>query len=466
MDRNKPWEEKWEELEPLGAGGQGETYRAQSKADAGQFGALKKLKNRRNPQARRRMAREVVNLATVHQAGGRVPRVLDHNVSTDVVADGATPLYLVMELVEGETLSQLITRRGKLPLPEAAAIAIDLCRTIHVAHGESVLHRDLKPDNVMVRSSEAMTVATILDYGLSFNDASDGEEDLTQTAEAFRNPFLFLPEHLAGQPQRETRSDLTAVAALFYYMLTGLTPGPLLDAHGRKPHERDAQVLDSLSIGHPMVGHRLRTFFAKAFAQQLDLRFQTMDELVARIQELDKGVSDEVVEDPIAAATRASELLHRHSRPTILERFRLNADKLVQEVNALVNTLGGELQKKEVILSNAQLPEPKSPAGMDRVNVANGIQVQLRNHTRRKACRCIICADREECVVYHESFEIESNNRWRNESQTEVLRYPGSGSPPSLLIVPHFRTAIARMIDDLVRLAARRPDTRLMNSTT
>ena len=454
MASDQPWAEKWTKLTPLGKGGQGSAFRAESKSEPAQIGALKLLKNNGSAQARRRMAREVVNLATVHQAGGRVPRVLDHNASPENVGIAKVPLYLVMELVEGDTLRQLVASRGPLTLAEAVSIALDLCRTIAVAHGESVLHRDLKPENVVVKSSDEFAIATILDYGLSFNDQTDGDDDLTRIDEGFGNKFLILPEHSFGQDQRDPRSDLTAVAAIVYYCLTGLIPALLRDAQGKMPHQRNEDALQAVTESNPTTTHSLRTFFTKAFTYEVDLRFQTVDGLVSRLNELAKVTVAQMIEDPITAATRAKELLHRHSRPTILARFRAGAEQLTAEVVGVANGLTRELLLQEVQIGLINLADKELPKGVDLLVASPAIQVQILNHASKKAIKFCVGSSGSECIVYEAPFHLNpATNQWVDGELYEVLRYSGSEPPPTSLIVQHFRTQIARTIEELLGLA-------------
>src|SRR5262249_50157237 len=143
----------------------------------------------------------------------------------------------VMEFVPGKTLRDEVAERKKLGLEEAMAITIDLCQTVAAAHRENVLHRDLKPANIIVRDLTKPDLV-IVDYGLSFNH-KDEEATVTQVGEQLRNEFLALPEtNIPGGDRRDKRSDITALAAIAYYCLTGNAPGHLRDARSLAPHRR------------------------------------------------------------------------------------------------------------------------------------------------------------------------------------------------------------------------------------
>ena len=221
-----PWDERWEFVseEELGKGGQGTTYEVRPKG-GGDTAVLKLLRNNKNAQARRRVFQEVGSLRVVAAAGGAVPRVLHSN--TEGFENADLKLFFVMELIGGQTLRQFVDARGPLPLDDAAEITLSVARTIEIGHAEEVLHRDLKPENIMVRG-DCPLEAVLLDYGVAYNK-EDGD-GATLAGEALDNDFLSLPERRSpGGNKREKRSDITSLAAILYYCLTGHRPRDLRD---------------------------------------------------------------------------------------------------------------------------------------------------------------------------------------------------------------------------------------------
>src|ERR1700687_321252 len=190
MSRAEPWEQQWKVTSDLAKGGQGTTRNVISVSNAAQCGVLKKLHNQKNPQQRRRMHREVSSLDILAPAGAKVPRVLGGNTVEHEQPD--IQLYFVMEFVPGPTLDSVVKSRQSLPLEKSLAFALDLCCTMRSAHDLDVLHRDLKPDNIIVRDFDRDDLV-IVDFGLSFNKQGD-EDALTQHGETFRNKFILLPE--------------------------------------------------------------------------------------------------------------------------------------------------------------------------------------------------------------------------------------------------------------------------------
>ena len=276
----RSWESKWEFKKELGRGGQGKTFLAVSKDDSGQQGVLKTLNRGKSVQARGRMRREVVNLDTLAKAQVKVPHVLDGN--TDEYADENVELYFVMEYILGKTLKDEILARGRLPLEKAAAVAMDLYQTVAAAHQNDVLHRDLKPDNIIMRDFDAADLV-IVDYGLSYLE-EDTPQDLTHSDEQFRNRFLALPEtNTPGGDRRDKRSDITAVCAILYYCVTGFEPGHLRDGNGRPPHRREKYSVRQALQGDARC-EQLETFFDRAFAVEVENRFQSCEEVMRRLE--------------------------------------------------------------------------------------------------------------------------------------------------------------------------------------
>jgi tetratricopeptide (TPR) repeat protein len=125
--------------------------------------------------------------------------------------------FVTMEFVEGETLAQVLKRRGKLPVDEAVAIMRQVCDGLAAAHGSHIVHRDLKPANIMC-APEGRII--IMDFGLARDAAAGG---FTQTGVVLGTVDYMSPEQAHGQTV-DARSDLFAVGLIFYELLTGKRP--------------------------------------------------------------------------------------------------------------------------------------------------------------------------------------------------------------------------------------------------
>jgi eukaryotic-like serine/threonine-protein kinase len=134
----------------------------------------------------------------------------------DAGEDGGRP-YIVFEYVEGETLKHRIEELGKLPLDEAAAYAIEIGRGLAAAHARMLIHRDVKPQNVLI---DAEGRAKITDFGIARELETDG---LTKTGRVLGTTDYVSPEQAMGR-EVDARSDIYSLGILLYEMLTGDVP--------------------------------------------------------------------------------------------------------------------------------------------------------------------------------------------------------------------------------------------------
>src|SRR5690606_32963562 len=182
--------------------------------------ALKSPAGGMNPQAEatKRFAREA-----------NAVRMLDHPnlvAAVDVfVEDGY--LFLVMERVHGRTLSKVIAQEGPLQPRRALVIARQLLDGVGHAHAHGLVHRDLKPDNIMLVDMGGWERAKIVDFGLvkliGDAEAAMGGAKLTTTGLVFGTPAYMAPEQALGRAI-DGRADLYAVATILFEMLTGRVP--------------------------------------------------------------------------------------------------------------------------------------------------------------------------------------------------------------------------------------------------
>jgi TolB-like protein/tRNA A-37 threonylcarbamoyl transferase component Bud32 len=129
-------------------------------------------------------------------------------------------LYYVMPFVEGESLRQKLKREGHLPLPEAVRILREVTDALAYAHEHGFIHRDIKPDNVMLSGRHAI----VTDFGVAKAVSAAGGQKLTTVGVALGTPAYMSPEQAMGETDVDHRSDIYAVGALAYEMLTGEPP--------------------------------------------------------------------------------------------------------------------------------------------------------------------------------------------------------------------------------------------------
>src|SRR4051812_48852655 len=118
--RATEWKSHWERVSNLGGGGQGTTVIVRPTSEPGLNAVLKLLQRPKDPESRRRMAREAVNLRAVKNAGGSVPSVIDGN--TEQFESPGVEIYFVMELIDGTTLAKYLKQEGPRPVDEAIVI--------------------------------------------------------------------------------------------------------------------------------------------------------------------------------------------------------------------------------------------------------------------------------------------------------------------------------------------------------
>ncbi|MBL8519017.1 MAG: protein kinase [Betaproteobacteria bacterium] len=231
----------------------------------------------RSQERRARMVREVMSLRELSGLG--TPRVLDEN--SEAWKQAGEPLYVVMEWIDGKTLSERCN--GKLlSLDAAMSIVCPLLETLCAVHDKGIVHRDIKPDNVILRG-DAENLPCLVDFGMSWTEVEDSLLFETEIGQELGNRFLRLPEHAPGQHVRDPRSDVTMVAGILFYLVTGNAPRVLTDSAGGPPHERGE--LPAELVADPR-WVKVRRIFDVAFQQALDRRFRTASDLLARLGDL------------------------------------------------------------------------------------------------------------------------------------------------------------------------------------
>ena len=201
----------------LGSGGMGAVYRA-ARVNIGDEVAIKVLHSEfvRDPGAVERFRREAQAAARLKHPN--VVTIHDFGITGDGMA------FLVMEMVEGQSLRDIIKEQGTLPQSTVAGIISQVCAALDEAHNHNIVHRDLKPDNIIVANSPSGLRVKVLDFGVAkLKDLAVGKDSLTKTGMVVGTPHYMSPEQCMAE-ELDGRSDIYSLGVMLYEMLSGRVP--------------------------------------------------------------------------------------------------------------------------------------------------------------------------------------------------------------------------------------------------
>ena len=287
---------------PLGAGGMGEVYRARD-TRLDRTVAVKILPSHlsENPEARQRFDQEARTISSVNHPNICTLYDVGHQDGTD---------YLVMEFLEGETLAERL-RKGPLPIEQVLRYGIDICEGLDRAHRSGVIHRDLKPGNVML----TRVGAKLMDFGLAKASAANaaaasnlsvtvstppGSHPLTAQGTVVGTFQYMAPEQVEGKPA-DARSDIFALGAVLYEMTTGKRA-----FEGKTPASTMAAVLERdpapLSSIQPMTPPAFERLVKVCLAKDPDERWQTAHDVKLQLRQMVDG-SSQITSSAVAVVT-------------------------------------------------------------------------------------------------------------------------------------------------------------------
>src|SRR6266496_1744047 len=167
--------------------------------------------------------REEIRLRFVREAETAARLSHPHIVPIHSVGEGPDGLvYFVMAYVDGESLGAKLKRRGRLPPDEARRIMLETADALGAAHALGIIHRDVKPDNILLEGSRGRVVVT--DFGIAKALSSATGGTLTATGVAIGTPHFMSPEQAAGDREIDGRSDIYSLGVVGYQMLVGELP--------------------------------------------------------------------------------------------------------------------------------------------------------------------------------------------------------------------------------------------------
>ncbi len=312
----------YEIVGPIGAGGMGEVYKARdTRLDRSVAIKILPAHLSSNPDLKARFEREArvisslnhPNICTLHDVG-------EHPLTGDSASEGDPSIsYLVMELCDGQTLAERL-EKGPLPIEQVLRIAIQIADGLDRAHRAGVVHRDLKPGNIMLTKSGAK----LLDFGLAKSSTILGRPDapgpigmtredatvarpLTQEGTILGTFQYMAPEQLEGRDV-DARSDIFAFGAIVYEMVSGRRA-----FDGKTKASLIASILDRepppLSDAQPLTPPALDRVMRTCLAKDPDDRWQSAHDLKRELEWIRDGISSPSTTAPAVARRRTHERL-------------------------------------------------------------------------------------------------------------------------------------------------------------
>ena len=214
--------------------------------------------------------------------------------------------YIVFEYIDGENLKELVVRKGRLDVREALEIALEIARGLGFAHDHGLVHRDVKPQNVLLNGDGG---AKVTDFGIA--RSLDVDRGVTQTGTVLGTSNYIAPEQASGQPV-DAHTDVYSLGIVLYEMLTGELPFPgenFVAVAMKHIQEPSPSVLDVRGD----VPLRVAEMIDRALEKDPEQRFPTMDafadEIEANLDELDRGE-----DGAVTLVVPATQRLKRHTR--------------------------------------------------------------------------------------------------------------------------------------------------------
>jgi Tol biopolymer transport system component/tRNA A-37 threonylcarbamoyl transferase component Bud32 len=284
---------------------------------------------------------------------GEVP--VEHTDS-ERMATGPSLVYYVMPYETGHSLRERLTRDGPFPIQEAVLILEDVCEALAYAHQHGIVHRDIKPDNVLLSGRHAM----VTDFGVARAVTEATTEPTLAVADiAFGTATYMAPEQATNDPDLDHRADIYAVGVLGYELLAGRPPFPD-GARGPITEPQPAYAPQPLTTLRPDIPEALAEVIAKCLAKQPADRWQSADELLARLGSVPKSI-----------AQSAAGVLDHSRLPATARRAR--------QARAMVGIATGTALAVVLVLAampRREMPAPLSLGQHTRLTSDPGLEVQ------------------------------------------------------------------------------------------
>ncbi|MCI0343800.1 MAG: serine/threonine protein kinase [Planctomycetales bacterium] len=218
--------------------------------------------------------------------------------------------YFSMEYVEGQSLAELLRTRSPLGIETAARIAIQIAKALSYAHRAEILHRDIRPETIMITEEGVAKLAE-----LGFTKALDEQAVLGVAGGALENPFYLAPEQVTDSRKVGPPADLYSLGATLYRMVTGVRPlggKNVVEVLSALLHEEPRPAEEV----RPEIGDPLGALIRRAMAKRIEERFGNADELLAALRALDLNADSGRIprEERVPLSERLKEFTRRIRR--------------------------------------------------------------------------------------------------------------------------------------------------------
>jgi serine/threonine-protein kinase len=282
----------------LGRGGMGSVWRAEHLTLKSHV-AVKVVEAHLGEDRRARFLREAQAAASLRSP--HVVQILDHGVDGEL-------LFIVMELLDGETLGARIRRLGRLPADETIRILTHVARALTRAHEARIVHRDLKPDNIFLVKNDDEEMAKVLDFGVAKREAAQPGTLETRSGVMLGTPAYMSPEQAWGTRTVDWRSDLWSLGVIAFECLTGRRPfeggalGELVIQVCTSPHPPPSSIQE--------VPTGFDEWVARALSKEPEGRFQSAREMIDALRQVLGGA-------PLPQPSRPDPVVTAAVAPTI-----------------------------------------------------------------------------------------------------------------------------------------------------
>ena len=264
---------------------------------------------------------------------------LNHPHIVPLLAAGAAGdvLWFAMPFIEGESLRVKLARGGELPVAETARILREVADALAYAHAQGVVHRDIKPDNVLLSGRHAL----VTDFGVAKAvSESSGDHRMTSLGVALGTPAYMAPEQASADPHVDHRADIYALGAMAYEMLVGNPPFTAMSAQAVLA-SHITQTPATVSSHRPAVPQALNAIVMRCLEKRPADRWQSADDIMPHLDALLTPSHGTAPTGAVAPVSSGTEAALRKSHPVrVALLFGIGSLLVLLAVNLLVNKIG------------------------------------------------------------------------------------------------------------------------------